>query len=58
MLLRRHFACSAEKAEIKRILLHEENQAVVHIFNALLSASLSMMVALHRFEVMLRGDGL
>jgi hypothetical protein len=54
LLLQKHFASFVAKAETKRILLHEDNQAVVHILNAMISASRPMMAELWRLEVMLR----
>jgi hypothetical protein len=57
LLLQRHFASFVAKAETKRILLHEDNQAVMHILNAMVSASRPMMAELHRLEVMLRALG-
>jgi hypothetical protein len=54
LLLQRHFASFVAAAETKRILLHEDNQAVVHILNAMVSASRPMMAELRRLEVMLR----
>jgi hypothetical protein len=49
-----HFALYIAQAETKRILLHEDNQAVVHILNAMISASRQMMAQLRRLKVMLR----
>jgi hypothetical protein len=57
LLFQRHFASYVAKAETKRILLHEDNQAVVHILNAMVSASRPMMAELRRLEVMLRALG-
>jgi hypothetical protein len=54
LLLQKHFASLVAKAETKLILLHEDNQAVVHILNAMVSASRPMMAELRRLEVMLR----
>ena len=54
LLLQRHFASFAARAETRNILLHEDNQAVVHILNAMVSASRPMMAELRRLQVMLR----
>jgi hypothetical protein len=54
LLLQKHFASFVARAETKQILLHEDNQAVVHILNAMVSASRPMMAELRRLEVMLR----
>jgi hypothetical protein len=54
LLLQRHFASFVAAAETKRILLHEDNQAVVLILNAMVSASRPMTAELRRLEVMLR----
>jgi hypothetical protein len=48
LLLQRYFASYVAQAETKRILLHEDNQAVVHILNAMVSASRPMMAELRR----------
>jgi hypothetical protein len=57
LLLQRHFAAFVAKSEIKQILLHEDNQAVVSILNGMVSASCPMMAHLRRLEVMLRALG-
>jgi hypothetical protein len=54
LFLQKNFASFVAKAETKRILLHEDNQAVVHILNSMVSASRPMMVDFWRLEVMLR----
>jgi hypothetical protein len=54
LLLQRHFAAFVARPSTKRILVHEDNQAVVHILNAMVSASRPMMAELRRLEVMLR----
>jgi hypothetical protein len=43
LLLQRHFASYVAQAETRPILLHEDNQAMVHILNAMVSASRPMM---------------
>jgi hypothetical protein len=57
LFLQRHFAAFVEKSEVQQILLHEDNQAVVSILNAMVSASRPMMAELRRLEVMLRALG-
>jgi hypothetical protein len=54
LLLQKHFEYFVAKAETKRILLHEDNQAFVHILNAMVSTSRRMMAELRRLEVLLR----
>jgi hypothetical protein len=54
LLLQKHFASSLARAETMRILLHEDNHAVKHILNAMVSASRQMMAELQPMEVMLR----
>ena len=57
LLLQRHLASFVEKADTRRILFHEDNQAVVQILNAMVSASRPMMAELRRLEVMLPALG-
>jgi hypothetical protein len=57
LLLQKHFASLVAEAETRRIFLHEDNQAVVHVLNAMVSASRPMMAELRRLEVMLRTLG-
>jgi hypothetical protein len=57
LLLQRHFGSYVAPAETKRNLLHEDNQAVAHILNAIVSASPPMMADLRRLQVMLREFG-
>jgi hypothetical protein len=56
-ILHRHFASFAMKAETKRIILQEDNQAVFRILNAMVSASCPMMAEIRRLEVVLRTLG-
>jgi hypothetical protein len=58
LLLQRHFSSYVAQEDTKRIPLHEDNQAVVHILNAMVSASRPMMAELRRLEVMLRALGI
>ena len=53
-LLHRHFASYISDPRVRRLLLHEDNQAVVYILNAMVSASRDMMVELRKLEVVLR----
>jgi hypothetical protein len=57
LLLQRYFASYVAQAETKLILLQEDNQAVVYIFNATVSVSRPMMAELRRLEEMLRALG-
>jgi hypothetical protein len=43
LLLQRQLASYVVQAETRRILSHEDNQAMVHILNAMVSASRPMM---------------
>jgi hypothetical protein len=54
-LLQGHFASYVAKAEARQILLHEDNQSVVH--NTMVSASRPMMAELRWLEAMLRALG-
>jgi hypothetical protein len=50
LLLHRHLASYVAKADTRQILLHNDNQSVVHILNAMISASRPMMAELRRLE--------
>lgn len=54
LLLHRHFAAYLSSPCVCRILLHDDNQAVVYILNATVSASKEMMAGLQRLEGLLR----
>lgn len=54
LLLHRHFCDFVSDPHIRRILLHEDNQAVVYILNAMVSASRPMMAELRKIEKLLR----
>lgn len=54
LLLHRHFAEFVSDRRVRRLLLHEDNQAVVYILNSMVSASKEMMVELRRLEILLR----
>jgi hypothetical protein len=53
LLLQRHFAEYVSREETRKILLHEDNQAVVYILNAMVSSSSRMMQELRRLQAML-----
>ena len=57
LLLQRHFAEYVRRPHVQRLLLHEDNQAVCYILNAMVSASKPMMAELRRLQVMLRTLG-
>jgi hypothetical protein len=46
LLLHGHFTSYVAKADTRQILLHNDNQSVVHIINAMVSASRPMMAEL------------
>jgi hypothetical protein len=53
LLLQRHFAEHVSREETRKILLHEDNQAVVYILNAMVSSSSRMMQERRRLQAML-----
>lgn len=57
LLLHRHFAEYVSRPDVTKILLHEDNQAVVFILNAMVSASAPMMTELRKLEVLMRALG-
>jgi hypothetical protein len=57
LLLQRHFADYVAREEVRQLLLHEDNQAVVSILNAMVSASPQMMKELRQLETMMRMFG-
>lgn len=57
LLLQRHISAYVSEPRIRRILLHEDNQPVVHVMNTMVSASRPMMAELRRLEVLLRALG-
>jgi hypothetical protein len=57
LLLQRHFSSYVAQAETKRILFYEDSQVVVHILNAMFSASRPIMAELPRLDVTLRALG-
>ena len=54
LLLHRHFADYVSDPRVRRLLLHEDNQAVVYVLNAMVSASKEMMIELRKLEVLLK----
>jgi hypothetical protein len=53
LLLQRHFADYVRSPATRKILLHEDNQAVVYILNAMVSSSTRMMQELRRLQAMM-----
>ena len=53
-LLHRNFAVYVSEPRVKRLLLHKDNQAVMAILNAMVSASRPMMVEIWKLEVLMR----
>lgn len=56
-MLHLYFPEYAPQPDVTRILLHEENQAVVVILKAMVSALASMVEELRKLEVMMRDLG-
>ena len=54
MLLQRHFAAYVSRPDVRKLLLHEDNQAVCFILSAMVSSSKPMMAELRRLYVMMR----
>lgn len=54
LLFHRHFARYLPSPSIQRLLLHEDNQAVVCVLNAMVSASKAMMAEPRKLQVLLR----
>lgn len=48
--MHQHFAQFVFSPEVTKALLHEDNQAVVYIFNCMVSASNIIMRELHQLE--------
>lgn len=57
LLLQKSFASYVSDPKVKKILLHEDNSAVVHILNSMVSASPSMMSELRKLRMLLQGLG-
>lgn len=57
LLLHRHFSDFVSDPRIRRVLVQEDNQAVVFVLNSMVSASRPMMVELRKLEVLLRALG-
>lgn len=54
LLLHRHFSDYVSAPHVWRVLVQEDNQAVVYVLKAMVSASGPMMVELRKLEVLLR----
>jgi hypothetical protein len=54
LLIQRHFADYVRREETRKLLLHEDNQAVVYILNAMVSSSTRMMQELRRLQAMMQ----
>lgn len=57
LLLQRDFADYVSQPKVRRVLLHEDNQAVVYVLNAMVSASRPMMAELRRLQALMRALG-
>lgn len=53
LLLQRHFAAYVSQSHVRRLLLHENNQAVVYVLNAMVSASKPLMAGLRGLQRMM-----
>jgi hypothetical protein len=53
LLLQRHFAEFVRREETRKILLHEDNQEVVYILNAMVYSSSCMMQELRSLQAIL-----
>lgn len=58
LLLSRSFAGFVSHTLISNILVHEGNQAVVWVLNAMISASRTMMSELRKLRALLHGLGI
>lgn len=54
LLLQKSFANYASQPQVRQRLVHEDNQAVVHILNAMVSSSPAMMSELRKLQKLLR----
>jgi hypothetical protein len=54
LLLQRHFADYVRREETRKLLLHEDNQAVVYILKAMVSSSTRMMQELRRLQAVMQ----
>ena len=57
MLLQRHFAAYVSRPDVRKLLMHENNQAVCFILIAMVSSCKPMMAELRRLHVMMRKLG-
>lgn len=55
--LQGHFEAYVSRLEVRKLLLHEENRAVVTILNVIVSASRLIMSELRKLHYMLRAWG-
>lgn len=51
--LQRHLGRQLATRDVRRVLLHGDNQSVVHVLNAFISASAALMTELRRLKVVL-----
>lgn len=57
LLLHRHFSAYVSDPHVKRLLLHEDNQAVVTVLNAMVASSPALMSELRKLRAMLASCG-
>lgn len=57
LLLQRHFAEYVQDPSVQRLLLHEDNQAVVYVLNSMVSASRPMMAELRKLQALMAALG-
>lgn len=57
LLLHINFYDYVSEPSVRRILLHEDNQALMYVLNSMGSASKPMMAALRKLEVLMRVMG-
>lgn len=57
LLLQRHFAEYVKDPSVRRLLLHEDNRAVVYILNSMVSASRPMMAELRKLQALMSALG-
>lgn len=54
LLLHQHFSGYVSETRIRRIILHEDDQAVVYELSAMVSASNEMMVQVRKLDVLMK----
>lgn len=57
LLLRKHFVDHISRPGVHKLLLHEDNQALVSVLNAIVSTSALMVVELRKAEAAAQVDG-